>query len=152
MRLIFFSICFLLFISGCTDRIQIQDIKDNGQWQDMDVFEHKGIYLRDSDYIFTYFNWRYEMEEVDVETFKICKSSHYAKDINYVYYPQFVLAISTDNSFMAYIDYIIPEADPSTFKYLGDEYGIDKNNLYFKGKTIPYSSEIIRKYQHKEKD
>lgn len=44
---------------------------------------------------------------------------------------------------MYWIDKIIPEADPTSFKYLGKGYATDKDHMYLYGSQIEWNDHII---------
>lgn len=98
------------------------------------------------------------VNDVDITTFEVCIAndwSRYARDINYVYYPEnSELKDFNDYDFHP-IEYgqnlIIPEADPATFKYIGRGYAVDKNNMYRYGKKIEWSDSVISLFFQRHK-
>lgn len=93
-------------------------------------------------------NWLSPIMYADIETFEVNindEEQFYAKDKNNVYYP-------VDRSlFEGYIPYsstfegniVIPNADPKTFKYLGEGYAVDKSHMYYEGKKINWDDSIV---------
>lgn len=80
------------------------------------------------------------LTDVDISTFEVCKGSGgYAKDKNRVYYPIVVTCVDGyEYSGCYFEEYVITGADPDTFKYLGDGYAVDRNNMYRYGEIVPW--------------
>lgn len=78
------------------------------------------------------------LENVDVSTFEIWKNSDYARDKNRVYYPINFTCIEFENGdgMCFYDEYVVENANPNTFEYLGKEYAKDDKSFFFKGKLL----------------
>lgn len=126
---------------------------------------HSGYTEKDGKIYFKWIhggNWTREyslVEGADPETFSTINhssNSYLAKDKNHVYIEASVLAYADPATFEQIKDYywkdkshvfllqfggdtcVIKDADPSTFKILGDEnWGRDKQNVYFKFDKLP---------------
>lgn len=91
--------------------------------------------------------------EIHVPSFRICKGTLYAKDWRRVYYGMGCVGLTLkrekDNQNVktfATLGWIIPDCSPHTFKYIGDGYAIDHENMYLNGKKIPWDNDIINDY------
>lgn len=74
---------------------------------------------------------------VDTETFRVWEDTDYAKDKNNVYYPIKLVCIDYEKCGVCYCDtFIILEANPATFTYLGHDYSTDGDRVYFRGENI----------------
>ncbi len=77
------------------------------------------------------------LKGLDLESFKVLPSTKYGKDKNRVYYPLQISCVDYDDCGVCYYAKIIVEnANPETFRYLGNEYATDGKNVYFRGKLI----------------
>lgn len=86
------------------------------------------------------------MYGVDIKSFEIEKNSSYAKDSKRVYYPVSLRLADGLNFGYSYSEwYTITAADAESFRYLGEEYAVDKNNMYYEGRIVPYDTEIIKR-------
>ena len=86
----------------------------------------------------------------DSKTFEVCINPEYqpyGRDANYVYYPKLENTLFIDGEYYGgeiYDSNIrIDGADPKTFKYLGEGYAADKNNMYFEGNKIEWNDSLI---------
>lgn len=100
------------------------------------------------------------LKGVDNQSFEVCKGCLYAKDKNSVYYPFLRNCIEIEEFWgsvtmysVQYSDsrFKIENADPKTFKYIGDGYGIDKRHMYYNGEEIPWDDNIIKHQMEKHK-
>ena len=75
--------------------------------------------------------------EAHLSTFQVWTDSNYARDSLNVYYPIETECIVVDGKTACYAtSYIVEGAVAPTFRYLGNEYGTDGNELYFRGKIL----------------
>lgn len=82
----------------------------------------------------------------DAETFKIAIGSAYAKDKNHVYWWEYDEDVEEYDEWPEgyYVPVVIMfDADPKTFRYLGGEFGCDKNKMYFRGKEIDWDKKEL---------
>lgn len=78
------------------------------------------------------------LENIDIQTFEVLPGTKYARDKNHIYYPLVIPCIDyTDCGVCFYGEVIIKDANPKTFKYLGNEYAVDRRKAYFRGEQIP---------------
>lgn len=155
-----------LFNTGHSNYYNIEDV---GEWMP----------LTDSSHIDYYYNYKHKiygtdlespnwndlflidpLEGIDYEDVQVCKGSGYAKDKHHVIYPLVKISIDFDehlpgsmtNFGILFEKYIIEGADPGTFKYIGDGYGIDNRHMYYNGEEIKWDDNIIKqqieKYQN----
>ena len=74
---------------------------------------------------------------VDIPTFRVLAGTSYAKDKYNVYYPLQIMCNDSEDCGVCYCTkYIIQNANPATFRYLGKEYATDGINVYFRGELI----------------
>lgn len=166
---------FVLILNGCSSH-NISKIKDNGEWVDIQsapltcgyILHDNKIYGIPFDDVEAYDEERFWIEDIgmtklldmaDPATFKVNikekDEQPYAKDKNHVYCPENLSYLEFEEGTSCpysetYVGRIvIPGADPDTFKYLGDGYAVDKNNMYKYGRIITWDDEIINSYQHK---
>jgi hypothetical protein len=77
------------------------------------------------------------LENIDVETFEVLPGTKYARDKNHIYYPWGVPCICYFNCGVCfYSGIIIKDANPKTFKYLGNGYASDRQKAFFRGELI----------------
>jgi hypothetical protein len=77
------------------------------------------------------------LEDIDVSTFQVLPGTQYAKDKKHVYYPILIMCVDYEDCGVCYYsEYIVEKANPATFKYLGNDYGTDGKNRYFRGKIV----------------
>lgn len=133
-----------IIVFSCTDRSA--NVNDKGEWirltngQECDWYIQKdnviyGIEISDTAWLRYY----EPLEDVDIYSFEVCKGSGYAKDNHHVYYP---LEVTCEDGYefsaCYFAKYIIREADPQTFKHIGNGYAVDHNNMFFEGEVIPW--------------
>ena len=140
---------------GCKNRSE--NLTDKGTWVKLTEGEHKAGYIARNRQIYGFpefsdssaFNHHAPLKNADYSTFLVCPGisyagAGYAKDKKHVYYPIYLICEDGDDYYCTYmVDYIVKGADPKTFKYLGDEYGVDCRNLYFAGKKIPWNQTLV---------
>lgn len=126
------------------------NISDRGEWVSVPVDSFVDGYKNIDGQIY----WGYlvgrdftEKENVgaDIETFRVCKGTEYAKDKRHVYYPQDELCfdgIGVGGSLAGKI--ILEGAKPSQFKYLGKGYAVAGNKMYHNGEEIEWNDSIIK--------
>lgn len=74
---------------------------------------------------------------IDIKSFRVLAGTKYAKDINNVYYPIEINCVDYEDCGVCYFENIIVKhANSKTFKYLGNDYATDGNNIFFRGKLI----------------
>lgn len=150
----------LLFSLLCSCTRYPSDLREDGEWKHLEEFEGNDWYFRAENHIYglqlypdrTKYYWAIDpLQNVDVETFMVCSGSDYAKDKRYVYYPIALEAFDGDliGGYQMW-KYIVKGADPKTFKYIGDGYGVDWLNMYFEGIKIPWNSDILDREKRKK--
>lgn len=140
-----------VLLLSCTDKSA--EIVDKGEWVKIENGEqiHEYLMMEDSIYVLNvYPRSAYKnfpaMNCVDVYTFVVCKNGNYAKDKKHVYFP--LNGIDFDGFVCGgsrYLEYIVEGADPKTFKYIGNDYGVDRRNMYYKGEKIKWDDSKISK-------
>lgn len=81
--------------------------------------------------------------DVDIESFRICQGTRYAMDKNSVYYPVDGYRISRNPNIELFRYVRIEDADRQSFKYIGDGYAIDNNNMYYNGKVTRWNNKVL---------
>lgn len=77
------------------------------------------------------------MNGVDIATFRVMPGSGYAKDKTNVYYPLEVMCVDYTDCGVCYCTrFVVSNADPKTFDYLGKDYAMDDNKVFFRGEEI----------------
>ena len=77
------------------------------------------------------------MKNVDANSFEVIPNSNYARDKNNVYYPIEIPCIDYSDCGVCYCGkYVLENTNPNTFKYLGKDYAIDKNLVFFRGRKL----------------
>ena len=146
-----------LLLSGCTYRSD--DIEDNGVW----VSVPEGESVMGYDNIGGKIYWGYIIDDftadqeldADIETFRVCKGTEYAKDKRRVYYPQDQVCydgirFNEENGEYEGIGGVIAQkivlrgANPSRFKYIRDGYAVSGNQMYLNGEKIEWNDSIIQ--------
>ena len=132
-----------------------------------EIKQYNGFYLSSKGYVYglnidsddsfpidDYLQSLTPMRYVDARTLKICindDNEPYAKDSTRVYYAYLNDPIFEDGENMCAElyggDVSIKDADPKTFKYLGQGYAIDKNNMYYRGQRIGWNDNVITALQ-----
>jgi hypothetical protein len=144
--ILFFLLLTLTNCSGQAKYFQPTGIKDRTQessgkneWFALNNKERIDGYTRIGDSIFggeIACNVK-PLKDIDVKTFKVLAGTQYAKDTNYVYYPLEQLCVDyTDCGVCYYTKFVVENATPSTFRYLGKEYATDGSNVYFRGELL----------------
>lgn len=156
-----FYVLLLVTLVSCTNKEVPADFVGQGEWKSLDNLEYHDYYVKFQDHIYgvdlgtsiqTEYMW-YDTLKVDTSTFEYNTASDYTKDKNKVYYPITVECIESDVYLGACVlrEYVVEGADPETFRYIGDEYAIDKDNMYFKGVRIPWNNDIFDDGKRREK-
>ncbi len=147
-RLYIAIILLMLSVSiSCTKRLSVAD---NGNWVKLKNVEQDYYHLVNDSIICGYIDpWRFNsmlprMKGVDITTFEVCDGTAYARDSFHVYYPVLACIIESDCYDGLEVVIYLTDADPKTFKYIGDEYGADKRHMYYRGKRIKWDNEVIR--------
>lgn len=79
----------------------------------------------------------------DIETFRVCKGSEYAKDKYHVYYPQNEICFDgLDCGGTVAEKIILKGAKPSRFKYIGNGYAVSGNKMFHDGEVIEWNDSI----------
>ena len=150
------TIVLFLSLSACTYRSD--EICDNGKWVIVPVGESVSGYDNIGGQIY----WgyivgldftEYENVDADIETFRICIGSEYAKDKHHVYYPQDQVCFDgfkEDEKTSEYEAFggtvakkmILKGARPSQFKYIGNGYAVSGNKMYYNGEVIEWNDSI----------
>ena len=158
MKKLFLIIISLLSLSSCSYRSD--NITDKGEWVSVPADSSVEGYNNIDGQIY----WGYIVgmdftEEdnvgVDIETFRVCKGSEYAKDKYHVYYPQVVICydgIKEDKDTGEYEGVggevaeklIISGAKPSQFKYIGNGYAVSGNKMFHNGELIEWNDSIAK--------
>jgi hypothetical protein len=135
-------------------------VVDSGDWEPLKTGEHHYCFTLYNDSIwggyvdsyYTYKALRY-CPFVDKGSLRVSRSSGYAKDKNHVYYPLGVDYLSEPGDSdcpmsvgMRVTRCIIEEADPATFKVIGNGYAIDSRYMYYEGYVIRWDKEVIRSH------
>ena len=156
-KLISALIASLLFV-GCSYRSD--DIKDNGVWVSVPEGESVMGYYNIGGKIY----WGYIVDDftadqeldADVESFRVCKETEYAKDKRRVYYPQDQVCydgikFNEENDEYEGFGGVIAQkivlkgANPSRFRYIRDGYAVSGNQMYLNGEKIEWNDSIIQK-------
>lgn len=99
----------------------------------------------DPDECISLFPAKIEDVDIDMESFRICKGSDYAKDKNRIYYPSRQIAADGEDFGATYAEkHVLEGADVKTFKYIGNGYAVDRHHMYSDGFIIPWDNEVIR--------
>lgn len=150
------TIVLFLSLSACTYRSD--EICDNGEWVIVPVGESVSGYDNIGGQIY----WGYivgldftedENVDADIETFRVCIGSEYAKDKHHVYYPQDQVCFDgfkEDEKTGEYEAFggtvakkmILKGARPSQFKYIGNGYAVSGNKMYYNGEVIEWNDSI----------
>jgi len=158
---------FTVLIAGISllscNRNEYSQIADKGEWNALEESERDGWYVMhkghiygidiDADTINSIFSIEdYEyLSAVDVKSFVVSSVSDYAKDDKHVYYPLELCCEDGEEGGPCYfVEYIMQGADPKTFIYLGEDYGIDKHGMYLNGERIPWDDNVIKKAKNDE--
>lgn len=164
-----YALIILSLLFGCSDKIA--DIPSKGVWVDINRMPHQGpyylingnlylgeIYLaEDEDHTHILDSITENLpplctEGIDLNSFKFLLTHDdvfYAKDKDKVYNPLNVWAVDGYTCIERFAEelYVINEADPQTFKYLGDDYAVDKKNMYYRGWRIHWNDSILERFR-----
>ena len=162
-KLLFFIIaiiCICFFVFYKQDRFE-----DKGIWVKLSEDIPEGGYLLHNNYVYgCYLDTLSDIDKipplkgVDVSTFEVCKGTEYARDKNRVYYPVRTISIDGEDFGYTYFEeYILKkeylygllsdDANPKSFKYIGEGYAIDGNIMFRYGKRIKWNNSFIEKTQ-----
>lgn len=152
---IYLLIIWSVLIASCTYRSD--NISDKGEWVSVPVDSFAEGYNNIGGQIY----WGYivgdftEEDNVgaDIETFRVCKGSEYAKDKHHVYYPQVVICyegFKEDKETGEYEGFggevaekiVLKGAKPSQFKYIGNGYAVSGNKMFHDGEVIEWNDSI----------
>ncbi|QUB72182.1 DKNYY domain-containing protein [Prevotella multiformis] len=131
-----------VFVVSCKSRKY--DYIDKGKWvslekgMSIDGYTRVGdsIYGGYGDSVYLHTSVR-ALKDVDINSFKVCKNTGYAKDANHVYYPLRIICEDALEFGGCYFkDYIMENVSPEEFKYIGKGYATDGYNLFKDGKEI----------------
>lgn len=145
-------------ISSCSYRSD--NISDKGEWVSVPVDSFAEGYNNIGGQVY----WGYivgtdftEEENVgaDIETFRVCKGSEYAKDKYHVYYPQNEVCfdgIKVNDETGEYEGcggtvaekIVLRGAKPSQFKYIGNGYAVSGNKMFHDGEVIEWNDSIAK--------
>lgn len=145
-------ISFIILLVSCTDNLSL---KDTGSWIKLTEGQYiDGYFIYNNEVYGSYVTCPQEykycepLQGVDIESFQVCEGTGYAKDKNFVYYPISIICEDAENWSLCYFeDYIVKNATPTNFIYLGDGYGISGKRLFFEGKEIQWDYDLIKKYE-----
>lgn len=158
MKKLFLIILLILSISSCSYRSD--NISDKGEWVSVPADSSVEGYNNIDGQIY----WGYIVgmdftEEdnvgVDIETFRVCIGSEYAKDKHHVYYPQDRLCVDGFKEDEETGEYeacggtvakkmILKGAKPSQFKYIGNGFAVSGNKMYHNGEMIGWNDSIAK--------
>lgn len=153
------TIILFLSLSACTYRSD--EISDKGEWVTLSDGESVEGYNNIDGQIY----WGYivgtdftedECLRADINTFRVCKGSEYAKDVHNVYYPQDEVCFDgiDENKETGECEgfggtvaeqIILKGVNPSQFKYIGNGYAVAGNNMYRDGKVIEWNDSIVKR-------
>lgn len=154
---IYLLIILSALISSCSYRSD--NISDKGEWVSVPVDSAAEGYNNIGGKIY----WGYIIGEfteednvgADIETFRVCKGSEYAKDKYHVYYPQVVICyegFKEDNETGEYEGFggevaekiVLKGVKPSQFKYIGNGYAVAGNKMFHDGEVIEWNDSIAK--------
>lgn len=148
MKKLFLIMILILSISSCSYRSD--NISDKGEWVSVAADSSVEGYNNIGGQIY----WGYivgidfaEEDNVgaDIETFRVCKGSEYAKDKYHVYYPQNEVCFDgLDCGGTIAEEIILKGAKPSQFKYIGNGYAVSGNKMFHNGEVIEWNDSITK--------
>lgn len=148
MKKLFLIMILILSISSCSYRSD--NISDKGEWVSVPADSSVEGYNNIGGQIY----WGYivgidftEEDNVgaDIETFRVCKGSEYAKDKYHVYYPQNEVCFDgLDCGGTIAEEIILKGAKPSQFKYIGNGYAVSGNKMFHNGEVIEWNDSIAK--------
>lgn len=154
---IYLLIVLSALISSCSYRSD--NISDKGEWVSVPVDSFAEGYNNIGGQIYLgYIVGDFTEEDnvgADIETFRVCKGSEYAKDKYHVYYPQVVICydgFKEDKETGEYEGFggevaeeiILRGAKPSQFKYIGNGYAVSGNKMFHDGEVIEWNDSIAK--------
>lgn len=138
----FFCFAMVLFLACKDNQVGLESAglrgEVTGNWMPLaegdtiEVYVHlnQKIHLGDPSFEIT------EILEAHPPTFQVWTDSEYARDSLHVYYPIETECMVIEEQTVCFAtSYIIEGAQASSFRYLGNEYGTDGNELYYRGKV-----------------
>lgn len=165
---IILAITIILIAFNCSEHTEYKSAKDVGDWikmQDSSKIDNYIVFKGNVyciNLVTTDFNdllCTRPLEGADAFSFEVCKGSLYARDRDHVYYPIMKMGVNIDSLWGSVTRFSevygrvrIDKADPKTFKYIGDGYGIDKKHMYYNGEEISWDDDIIRHQMEKHKE
>lgn len=152
------TIVLFFLLPACTYRSD--EIFDIGEWVTVPLDESVSGYNNIGGEIY----WGYivgldftedENVDADIETFRVCIGSEYAKDKHHVYYPQDRLCVDGFKEDEETGEYeacggtvakkmILKGAKPSQFKYIGNGFAVSGNKMYHNGEMIEWNDSIAK--------
>lgn len=152
-----FVVSLTAFAFVSCDNPKYDDYKDIGSWESIsDTSSFDGYVLLDKKIYGGFCEKKHikemlpHLENSDYKSFQICIGSKYAKDKYQVYYPiESICFDGEDIGGCYFTEYIIKDADPNTFKYIGYGFAMDEKNIYRYGKKISLQEfENVTKQKH----
>ena len=146
----------LLSLTSCSYRSD--NISDKGEWVSVPTDCSVEGYNNIGGHIY----WGYivgtdfteeECLNVDIETFRVCIGTEYARDKKHVYYPQDEVCFDGFKENEETGEYegvggrvakkiVLKGAKPSQFKYIGNGYAVSGNKMYHDGEVIEWNDSI----------
>lgn len=146
MKKLVLIIISLLSLSSCSYRSD--NITDKGEWVSVPVDSSVEGYNNIGGQIY----WGYivgidftgeDNVGADIETFRVCKGTEYAKDKHHVYYPQVVICFDGLDCHGTYAEKIVLKGTkPSQFKYISNGYAVSGNKMFHDGEVIEWNDSI----------
>lgn len=142
-------IMFIILLFSCTHNLPI---KDTGNWVRLTEGQYlDGYFIYNNEVYGSYVSgpqdYKYcePLQGVDTESFLVCAGTGYAKDKDFVYFPIFITCEDSENWSLCYFeDYIVKNANPANFSYLGNGYAVSGRRLFYEGKEIPWDKELVK--------
>lgn len=142
----------LMLFNYIAESSVLEHIEDNGEWIPIDTIDIDYYWKRrDSVYwdnqLVEFRKYTPAIKEADVNSFVICKGEFYSKDKNHVYYPFYQFDLMLDDRVGRDVSEvrIIKDANPKTFKVIGEGFAVDGSKMYFMGENIPYNKGYLNK-------
>ena len=131
---------------GAVSCSKYREFKSIGKWKSLCNNESVGMYTRIGNKIYggnatgiAINKLTSPLNGVDVESFKVCIGSDYAKDKNHVYYPIRMMCSDADTyGGCFFVEYIVKDVSSENFKYIGNQYGTDGYVLVQYGKKVSW--------------
>ena len=141
----------------CLYYANMPQVEDKGEWVKLQESQKINKWRRIGDKIYggdielgdlQFFT---PLKYVDVESFMVCMNSAYAKDKNHVYYPIVEICIDAETWGGSYFkEYVVDGVSPKSFKFIGDDYGIDGYSMYRAGEKVKWNKEVFNHYLNHE--